>query len=258
MTTHGRVAACQFEPVVDDVDANIESMASILDSLALSVELAVFPELCVTGYALDVAEDRAETVPGPMTDRLSSLAADSGVTIVAGVPERREDHLYNSLVTVDDDGLQGVYRKQYPWGDETETFTAVDEPVVVDTDLGRVGFLICYDANFPEAAIAYSKQWCDLLVVSAAWRQSYREDWRLLLRARALDGACYVVGSNHAGDQRGRRHEGGSLVANPRGKLLAQADHGQQAVTAPVSQESIAHGREKNPVHQTREEVHQY
>ncbi|WP_435348698.1 hypothetical protein [Haloarchaeobius sp. HRN-SO-5] len=70
MTANGRVAACQFEPTIGDVDR----MGSILDSLESDVALAVFPELCVTGYALDVATERGGEVPGTLTDRLVDLA----------------------------------------------------------------------------------------------------------------------------------------------------------------------------------------
>ncbi|MFC6718914.1 carbon-nitrogen hydrolase family protein [Natrialbaceae archaeon GCM10025810] len=255
MSEYDRVAACQFEPVVGGVDRNLESMARLLDSCS-GVDLAVFPELCVTGYALDVARERATEVPGLLTTRLAALAAEHETALVAGVPERADDGLYNSLVLVDGDGVQAVYRKQYPWGDETDVFREATDPVVAETPLGRVGFLVCYDLNFPEAALAYAREDCDVLVVSAAWRESYCADWELLLRARALDGACYTVGVNHVGDQRGRQHAGNSLVANPRGAVVSRADPGQveTIVTARVHRESIDHGRRLNPVHDTRTE----
>lgn len=253
MTGDSNVAACEFEPAIDDVDTNVERMADRLER-AGDCQLAVFPELCVTGYALDVARERAAPIPGPLTDPLVDLAATHETAIVAGVPERDGETLYNCLALVDGEGVQAVYRKQYPWGDEEDVFAAADEPVVAETAVGRVGFLLCYDLNFPEAALAYARRACDVLVVSAAWRDSYRADWDLLLRARALDGTCYTVGSNHAGDQHGREHEGGSLIANPRGTVVSRVDHDSGVATAAVRQSSLDHGREMNPVHETRDD----
>ena len=197
-----RIAACQFEPVVDDAAENFGAIEQALTSLPSSVAVAVFPELCVTGYALDVAEECAEPIPGPMTDRLISLAADHQLTVVAGVPEQDGDVLYNSLVAVDGDGVQATYRKQRSWSEETETFSLGDGPTLFETRVGTVGLAVCYDLNFPELALKYAREGCDVLAVAAAWRTSFESDWRLLLRARALDGPFYVAGSNHLGDQR--------------------------------------------------------
>jgi predicted amidohydrolase len=157
------------------------------------------------------------------------------------------------LVVVTDDGVAASYRKQYLWGAEADAFATGDGPVTVETDVGTVGFLVCYDLNFPEAALAYADEPCDVLAVSAAWRESYRSDWGLLLRARALDGTCYVVGANHGGGQDGRVHAGGSLVAGPDGRLLTDTEDGQAIVTASVSPDSIREARERNPVLETRQ-----
>lgn len=250
------LAACQFEPVVGDLATNYDRMDDVARRLDDDVELAVFPELCVTGYDLDVAAERATTVPGESTDRLVAMADRHDVHVVAGVPERSDGAVYNSLVLVDGDGVQATYRKQYLWGDETTTFEAGTGPVVAETPVGTVGMLVCYDLNFPEAAVDYARRDWDVLAVSAAWRADFVDDWRLLLRARALDGTCYVVGSNHVGDQRGREHAGTSLVAGPQGDCLAVADDAStgdgDAAVAAVTDEALRTARERNPVLEAR------
>jgi predicted amidohydrolase len=252
MSESQRVAACQFEPTVGDVAGNLGTMERTLASLPSSVAVAVFPELCATGYDLDAAADRASPVPGELTDRIAAVAADHGVTVVAGVPERDGGALYNSLVTVDGDGVSATYRKQYLWGDEAATFSTGDGPTTVETRVGTVGLALCYDLNFPEIGLDYAREDCDVLAVSAAWRNDFDADWRLLLRARALDGPYYVVGSNHAGDQRGRDHAGLSLVADPEGTVLSEVADGAGHAVVTVDRERIARGRERNPVRETR------
>lgn len=252
MNENKRVAACQFEPTVGDVDGNLDTVEQTLASLPSSVAVAVFPELCVTGYDLDVATDRATPIPGPLTDRLIPIADDHDVTVIAGVPEREDKALYNSLVVVDGDGVRNTYRKQYAWGDEEDVFETGDGPKTVETGVGTVGLALCYDLNFPEVGLDYARMACDILAVSAAWRTSYQSDWRLLLRARALDGPYYVVGSNHAGDQRGRDHAGLSLIADPSGTVLSEVTEGIGHAVVPIERERIEAGHNRNPVQETR------
>ena len=88
--------------------------------------------------------------------------------------------------------------------------------------------------------------------MSAAWRTAFVDDWRLLLRERALDGTCYAVGANHVGDQRGREHAGTSLVAGPKGTILDVASDSDDAAVAHATEEALRTARERNPVLETR------
>jgi len=245
------VATAQFQPVIGAVETNVSRMDRLLAKVP-DADLVVFPELAVTGYDLEEAVPRASPVPGPLTDPLVDLASAHDVALVAGLPERTDDALYNALVYVDRDEVRATYRKQYPWGDERSVFDTGSGPVTVDTELGRVGFLVCYDLNFPEASLAYVRRGVDLLVVSAAWRTEFRRDWRLLLRARALDGTWYAVGSNHVGDQSGREHAGTSLVAGPDGSLLEAADDRPGVVAHEIDDEVLRAARDRNPVRDAR------
>lgn len=247
------VAAFQFEPVPGDVSANLARMDELLAEAGPAVEMAVFPELCVTGYDLDDAESLARPVPGTYTEELAALADAHETTVVAGIPERDGDVVYNDLVAVSGAGLQGTYRKQWLWGAETETFATGEDPTVFEMPFGRVGLAICYDLNFPEHALAYSEAGVDVLVVSSAWRTSFLEDWRLLHRARALDTTAYTVGSNHMGDQRGRDHAGHSLIAGPDGQIIAEAEETSGSVRATIDPEELARARDRNPVRRSRD-----
>lgn len=253
--SRSRIATCQFEPTVGDVDANLQRIEALADRLPTSTEFAVFPELCVTGYDFDVVPTASMAVPGPVTDRLRTVARRTGVSLVVGLPEAAGDDVYNSLVYVSESGVEATYRKQRLWGDEATQFTDGSGPVTVKTPVGRVGMLLCYDLNFPELALAYDEAECDVLAVSAAWRASFARDWRLLCRARALDQTCYVVASNHSGSQSGRRHGGESLVSGPRGDVVAEATDGTSVVSTVVEKETVETARRKNPVRRSRRET---
>lgn len=252
--TQSPVTVCQFEPTVDDVDANLNRLEQLTERLPTSTAFVVFPELCVTGYDLDIIPATKTPVPGPVTERVRTIAAHTGIDLVVGLPEADSEDVYNSLVYVSADGVEATYRKQRLWGDEATQFTAGTSRTTVDTPAGRLGFLLCYDLNFPELALAYSEVDCDLLAVSAAWRRSFDRDWRLLCRARALDGTCYVVASNHSGSQSGRRHAGESLIAGPRGDIVAKVTDGVSSVSADIVSESLETARNENPVRQFRQD----
>lgn len=253
MTRDSCVATCQFEPTIGDRDINYQQIESILSSLPTEVDLAVFPELCVSGYDLNAAMEVATPIPGTVTDPLVKMASEQDVTIVVGVPERDEDTLYNTLVYIDQEGVQAIYRKQYLWGDESGGFGKGTGPVTLETEFGKLGFLLCYDLNFPEAALAYGQANCDLLVVSAAWRESYLDNWKILLQSRALDGTSYVVGSNHCGNQRGRRHGGHSLIADPCGEIVESAGTHTSNAIATLERTRLQKCRQRNPVAAYRE-----
>jgi predicted amidohydrolase len=246
------VAACQFEPTVGDVSANITRIEQIVENLAPATAFAVFPELCVSGYDLDAVPDASTTVPGPMTDRLRDIARQSGIDLVVGLPEAVGDDVFNSLVYVSDQGVLEVYRKQELWGEEATRLAAGSGPTTVDTSVGRLGLMLCYDLNFPELALEYGAAECDLIAVSAAWRRSFNRDWQLLCRARALDQTCYVIGSNHTGSQTGRKHAGESLIAGPRGDVIAKTTDGSTTASVRIAPTAIETAREKNPVQSSR------
>lgn len=247
-----RIAACQFEPSVGDVAENRERVADL--AARADADIAVFPELCLTGYDLDDALDAAAPVAehaAPLTD----VAAETDTHLVVGLPERDGDAVYNAFAYVTPEGVRGTYRKRKPWGAEADTFDSGDQPMTVETPAGKMGFLVCYDLNFPELGVEYAREACDVLAVSTAWRASYHDDWSLLCRARALDGTCYVVGANHAGEQRGRVHEGCSLVAGPEGTVLDRVEDGPAVAAAAVNDEDLRAARDRNPVLSARRDV---
>lgn len=247
-------AVCQFEPEPGAPESNLDVVADLAARLPSETELAVFPELCTTGYVPETAVRLAETVPGPLTDRLSSIAAEHDVELAVGMPERADGDVYNALVLVDGRGVGAVYRKRHLWGDEADVFRRGEDPCVVDTAVGRVGLLVCYDLNFPEAALPYARQECDALLVSSAWRAAYRDDWRLLTRARAFEGTSYLLGVNHAGAQAGRVHGGRSFVVAPDGTVVEQAGDGRATATVEIDGAVLERARERNPVLQARRE----
>lgn len=152
------VAAIQTSPVFGDISTNLDDA---IGRIPAGCDLAVIPELFATGYqfvdrqeALVHAEDLTGTIdPGPITDRLTRAAAETGCTIVAGLAEKSGDKLFNSSVLIRPDGTREIYRKVHLFLDEKSIFDPGDLGFPVFEACGTtIGMMICFDWIFPEAA----------------------------------------------------------------------------------------------------------
>jgi N-carbamoylputrescine amidase len=191
--------------------------------------------------------DRAEPIPGPSTARLSALAARCRVVLVASLFERRAAGLYhNTAVVFDADGsLRGTYRKMHIPDDpgflEKFYFTPGDLGFTpVDTSVGRLGVLVCWDQWYPEAARLMALAGADLLLYPTAigWdpndpgdeKDRQREAWITVQRGHAVANGLPLLAVNRTGFEaapdasgRGIQFWGSSFVAGPQGEFLARA-----------------------------------
>jgi N-carbamoylputrescine amidase len=215
---------------------------------AAGARLALLQELHNSDYFCQHEEvtrfDLAEAVPGPTTARLGSLAAELGLVIVGSVFERRAPGLYhNTAVVLDADGrLAGSYRKMHipddPGFYEKFYFTPGDLGFTpVDTAVGRLGVLVCWDQWFPEAARLMALAGAEVLLYptaigwnpedDAAEQQRQLDAWMTVQRGHAVANglplaACNRVGVE-AGPGQGIAFWGNSFVCGPQGEVLARA-----------------------------------
>jgi predicted amidohydrolase len=149
------VAACQLAPEIGEPAANRDRAASaVLDAVARGAEVVVLPELMSSGYAFeDTAEALtcAEDVDGETVREWATIARDHGIVLVGGFCERTGEGVHNSAVVLDRNGVRAVYRKAHLWDRERLIFTPGDAaPPVIDTQVGRISTMVCYDLEFPE------------------------------------------------------------------------------------------------------------
>ncbi|MEX0776106.1 MAG: carbon-nitrogen hydrolase family protein [Phycisphaeraceae bacterium] len=182
------------------------------------LDIVCLPEaMTMIGTGLTYA-DVAEPVPGPTTTTLGALAAKLNCYLVAGLIECDGDKLYNTAALLDRRGqLIGKYRKTHlPQGEADGGLTPGDDYPVFDTDFARVGILVCWDIQFPEAARALASRGAELLLLPI-WGGN-----ELLTRARAIENHVFVISSSY--DMK-------SMIIDPTGRVLAQADPNDPAAT---------------------------
>lgn len=232
-------AAIQFTPRFDDKRWNLDRLAELTErALQDGAKLVVHPEMATTGYVwLSRAEisDNVEPIPGPTVDRFAGLAHQYQGWIVTGLPEadNATGGFHNSAALIGPHGLAGKYRKSHPF--ITELRWARDGDLglpVFDTPLGRLGILICMDAEYPEAARVLALAGCDVICFPTNWldEKSPSAYWI----QRAWENGTYWVCANRLGFERRVQFSGGSAILGPDGEVLAMLDDTEGAVSAPV------------------------
>lgn len=251
------VAACQIAVADLDPAANLATIGERLAALdSGGVDVAVFPEYALTGF---VADDRVYAAAldrdGAILDRLAAAAAEHDVAVLAGYVEDAPDSdaYHNTVVYVTPGGERTHYRKRHLWAGEQDALTPGTEPVIVDTPVGRTGLVTCYDLNFVAVSAAFTRERVDALFVVGAWPGTYSENWRLLLRARALDGVRWVVGCGRTGrrtipDAPVVEYAGRSAVVRPDGVVCQALNRGQRTLTATLDPDVLAEQRAFIPV----------
>ena len=263
MTT--RVACCQIPLHVGDTTGNLTTATTAIEEAARDgAQIVVLPELASSGYMFaDRAELEAlaETRDGPAITAWANLAEAFNLTIVAGFPEAAGDKVYNSAAVVDPSGLRGVYRKAHLWDTENRVFDRADDlPLVLDTDHGRLGVMVCYDVEFPEWVRAVALQGADLLCAPVNWPLLPRPvGERPTEQVRALAGAgmnrMATAVCDRAGTERGQDWIGGSVIVDADGYPMAIADYGTPGrITADVdlAESRIKQFNDNNDVHGDR------
>lgn len=231
----------------DDRQATIaKTVAAVRRCAAQGARLVVLQELHTGLYFCDIEEtgrfDLAEPIPGPSTEQFGSLAAELGIVLVTSLFEKRAPGLYhNTAVVFETDGsIAGKYRKMHipddPGYYEKFYFTPGDLGFTpINTSVGRLGVLVCWDQWFPEAARLMALAGAEMLIYPTAigWDQSdgedeqrrQREAWITVQRAHAVANGIPVVSVNRVGiEPGGGRFWGSSFVAGCQGEVLVQAD----------------------------------
>ncbi len=243
-----------MKPELGNVEYNVNKMEEFVRDIMSKepeTDLIVFPELITSGYEGEPEQfqEMAEPLPnGYSLDRISALAKEYKVNIIYGLPERDPlypDVLYNAAVIINDEGTPlGTYRKVHPFADEKRWCRAGCEFPVFDTNIGKIGIMICWDTAFPEVARCLALNGAELLVVSTNWEDPYEEpwdpadginkhenDWDLMTRARAFDNTLHLVAANRIGGDGGvLTFFGRSKIIDPRGNVIAALDKREEGV----------------------------
>ncbi|WP_327292125.1 carbon-nitrogen hydrolase family protein [Streptomyces sp. NBC_01198] len=234
-----RIAIAQgIAPGPDALDA------AAAEAAGHGARLLVTPELSLTGYA------RGLRGAMPADDMVGEIAARHGVAVVHGGPERDGSAVFNTARLTGPDGATlAAYRKTHLYGDqERAAFTPGDRLVVqADLDGVRIGLLICYDVEFPEAVRAHALAGTELLAVPTALMRPYEFVPRVLVPARAYENGLHIAYANRCGPEGDHDFAGLSCLAGPDGEIRARAGSGPELLIAEVDPARNADARAATP-----------
>jgi deaminated glutathione amidase len=257
-----RVAAVQLNATADKA-ANMAAADRLVRAAATDgARLIVLPEKwTVLGRDEDL-RDGAEQLDGPAIEWACALARELEVDLVAGSIVERvagREKLANTSVHIDPHGdVRAVYRKLHMFDVEVEGRTyresAVTEPgeeivTSATADGARLGLSICYDLRFPELYRILALRGARVIALPAAFTlPTTRDHWEILVRARAIENQVFVIAANQVGSHPGGHHSGGrSMIVDPWGALLAQAEDREGHIVADLDLDRQAEIRAQLP-----------
>ena len=229
-----KIALAQISCKQADKTENLRKIKkTVAKAKRQGAELVIFPELSLTGYVLkDEIYELAERIPGPSTKIIEDVAKKNDIHVVFGLPEisdKTEATLHNSAVLIGPEGFIGKYHKMYlpthSIFEEKRYFRPGYETAVFDTELGKLGLIICYDIYFPEVARLTRLKGAELIVCISASPGVRRSFFEVLTVARAIENTAFLAFVNLAGIQDGLQFWGGSRLIGPSGRVLVQAKY---------------------------------
>jgi len=245
-----RAAAAQTLARLGDVHHNIEVSTHLVnEAVRQGAELVVLPECMNTGYLFDSADHcraLAESVPdGAFVSAMSSLARKHDIFIASGITEwdGARGRIFNSGIMLDRKGEVAVhYHKQFLATHDQNWFSFGERGCpVVDTDLGRIGLMICFDGRIPEIARSLALQGAEIIVDMANFFAMDQADmWG---PARSYENGVWLVAATKAGYERSIYYPGGSMIVDPNGRVVAKMPYERHGVIVADVIPELAHDK---------------
>ena len=245
-----KLALWQCAPAPLDVPGNLARLeAAAREAASAGAHLLVCPEMIVTGYAIGApaVQALAQAADGAWADAVAAIAQRHQLAVVYGYPERGANgRVYNAAQWIDASGRRCLnYRKAYLFGDLDRSQFAAEAQSARTFDFHgwKVGMLICYDVEFPEATRALALAGADLIAVPTANMAEYDFVARSLVPVRAYENQLFVAYANFTGPEGALQYGGLSTVAGPDGAPLAQAGREETLLIATLEEERLTAAR---------------
>lgn len=244
-----KLALIQPDIIWEDIDANLNALARIMESIEEDVDAVILPELFTTGFTMR-SRELAEGMDGKSISWMRMTAERYGCAVSGSLVIGQQDIYFNRFIWMDPGGRLTAYDKRHLFSisGEHEHYTRGESNVIIELNNFRIRPLVCYDLRFPvwsRNTGAY-----DLLLYVANWPAVRRDVWISLLKARAIENQAFVIGVNRVGrDGMGIDYAGDSLAYNARGQVIASLRGREEGVLlVQLSLQELMDFRQKFPV----------
>lgn len=212
-----------------------------------STDLIVLPEMFSTGFSM-ASRRLAEPHNGPTVEWMKTKAAERGACVCGSIMTEDGGEHFNRFYLAHPDGSSDFYDKRHLFrmGEENDNYSAGRQRLVMRAGGMTLFPQVCYDLRFP--VFSRNDLGFEVMIFVANWPAPRRHHWRTLLRARAIENLCYVVGVNRIGvDGNGIDHAGDSAIIDPRGETLADLEQDDAMTTTSIDLDELHSYREKFP-----------
>jgi predicted amidohydrolase len=246
------VAAVQMAPRLGELAGNRREILRWLHEAAGGgANLIVFPECALGGYVFESREEArgaSEPIPGPTSAALTAACADLDVYAAVGMLETAGEALHNTLLLVGPDGPLAAYRKTHLPVLGVDRFVQPGDTLeVVETPVGILGPLVCYDLRFPEAPRVLALKGAEIIVHGTNWPRASADFPDFVTKAAARASGVFLVTADRVGEERGMTFLGRSQIIAPDGHPLQEADDHSETIL--VARLDLALARQKRVVH---------
>ena len=244
-----RICLVQFAPRWEDVRFNLSRLENMIRQWAGKTDLIVLPEMFPTGFSMNTDVICNGDIYRETAQWMQQQAHTTGAMIAGGLAIRENSRCYNRFCWVSPDGNAGFYDKHHLFSMSAEPhhFTAGNEKKQFGWRGWQIKPVLCYELRFPEWCRNTRNNPYDILICAASWPAVRSDAWLTLLKARALENQCYVIGINRVGtDGNGLHHTGNSTVYSPKGEIMLQiSENEEKMATAELSFSAMNDFRKK-------------
>lgn len=253
-----QIACIQSDVILGDSKANFNNMKlKIKEAVEKKANTIVLPELWTTGYCLEEINDHINE-QNLIINELMSIAKSENVTIIAGsFPIVNQNGVTNTLVVINDHGeVEKTYDKVHLFQlmNEHHYLQAGEKDGLFNLNGITAAGFVCYDLRFPEWIQAHSLKGAKVLFFVAEWPIQRIDHWEILLKARAIENQCYVVGCNRVGQDQANTFGGGSIIIDPWGEIISKGGTSEEIIFGEIDSKKVDEIRSTIPIFEDRKE----
>jgi predicted amidohydrolase len=236
----------------EEKKANLEMFKRKIESIKEKTEIVILPEMFNTGFSMK-PELFAEKMDGETVNWMKRIAAEKKIILTGSLMVEENGKYFNRLIWMLPNGEYGIYDKRhlFAYAHENEHYSAGNKKLIASVKGWKINLQICYDLRFPvwarQAAGGLENKY-DLLINVANWPEKRSVAWKTLLRARAIENQCFVIGVNRVGkDGDNISYNGGSTIIGPLGEMIYQKDDEEDIFTYTLEKEKVIETRNHFP-----------
>lgn len=248
MSENLNISIIQAELIWENKEANLQKFSSLFASVASETHIIVLPEMCSTGFSMNVA-GLAEPMDGPTFQWFKEQAMGLKKIITGSFIVSEDGKYFNRMIWMMPNGEYYFYDKKHLFAkaDEHHHFTAGNKKLMVQVNGWKILLQVCYDLRFPVWA-RQAEQEYDVLINVANWPEVRMQAWTTLLRARAIENQAYVIGCNVTGtDGNQLKYSGNSAAIDFLGNTLWEAVHEEAVANISLSKDDLNNFRSQYP-----------